>query len=779
MGQFGIGQSVTRIEDLRLLTGSGNYTDDVQLENEAHAYVLRSPVAHGNLKGVDVSAARGAPGVLLVLTGDDVKADDLGPLPNMFPVESMDGTVRHETYRPLLAQDKVRHVGEPVALVVAETLGQARDAAELIEVDIEELPAATDTYRSAQDGAAQLYDHIPNNLCFDWGKGEKDKTEDAFSNAHHVTTLELINNRVVVNSMEPRAAIGAYDKAEDKLTLYTSSQGTIGLRDTIAGAILNIDKDKLRVVTGDVGGGFGMKIFPHPEQPMVVWAAKKLNRPVRWNSERSEAFLSDIQGRDHVTKAEVACDADGRFLGLRITTHANLGAYLSHFATYIPTEAGTAMLNGLYAFPTAWVNVKGVITNTVPTDAYRGAGRPEAIYCIERLVDKCARELGLSPDELRRRNFIQPDQLPFTTSLGDTYDSGEFTAIMEAGMKKADWDGFAARKAETEKSGKLRGIGMATYVEKCGGGNPEVADVRIDPDSEMITFYIGTMSNGQGHDTSYKQIMSDRLGIDTDKMTMVQGDSDVVPPGMTGGSRSVTVGGVAVSKASEAIKEKGQAIAAHMMETAEADIEYSDGTFRVAGTDRAMSLFEVARAAQDPANLPDGMEPGLDTSASQAPDAPTFPNGCHVCEVEIDPATGDLAIDRYTVVDDFGDIINPMLIEGQVHGGVVQGVGQALHEHTVYDEGSGQLVTGSFMDYRLPRADDVPNFDFSMRNVKCQTNPLGIKGTGEAGAIGAPPAVINAIVDAFSSDGHIAEVNMPATPDVIWALANNHRMAAE
>lgn len=778
MGQFGIGQSVTRIEDLRLLTGSGNYTDDVQLENESHAFVLRSPVAHAKLNGVDVSAAKSAPGVLLVLTGEDVKADDLGPMPNMFPVKSMDGTERHETYRPLLAQDKLRHVGEPVAMIVAETLEQARDAAELVEIDYETLPAATDTYRSAMDGAAQLYDHVPNNICFDWGKGQQDETEKAFAKASHVTTLELINNRVVVNSMEPRAAIGDYDAGSDKATLYTSSQGTHGIRNTIADNILKMDQDKLRVVTGDVGGGFGMKIFTHPEQPMVVWAAKKVNRPVRWNADRSEGFMSDIQGRDHVTKAEVACDEDGKFLALRVTTYANLGAYLSHFGTFIPTEAGTAMLNGLYAFPCVWANVKGVLTNTVPTDAYRGAGRPEAIYCIERLVDKCARELGLSPDELRRRNFIQPDQLPYQTAFGETYDSGNFTAIMEEGMKKADWAGFAARKAESAKRGMLRGIGMATYVEKCGGGNPEVADVRIDPENETITFYIGTMSNGQGHDTSYKQIMSDRLGIDTDRMIMVQGDSDVVPPGMTGGSRSVTVGGVAVSKASEAIKEKGKAISAHMMETAEADIEFSDGTFRVAGTDRSMSLFEVAKAAQDPANLPEGMEPGLDAKESQQPDAPTFPNGCHICEMEIDPQTGIPEITRYTVVDDFGDTINPMLIEGQVHGGIVQGIGQALHEHTVYDAESGQLVSGSFIDYRLPRADDFPNFDFSMRNEKCVTNPLGIKGTGEAGAIGAPAAAISAIVDALSDGGEIHDVDMPATPDVIWALANQ-RMAAE
>lgn len=778
MGQFGIGQSVTRIEDLRLLTGGGTYADNVQLDNESHAFVLRSPHAHAALGAIDTAAAQAAPGVLLVLTGDDLAGDNISPMPCMFPVTNLDESGNIKPERPLLAQGKVRHVGQPVALVVAETLAQARDAAELIEVDYSPLPAATDTYRTTLDGAAQIHDDAPNNICFDWGKGDQAATEAAFAKAAHVTTLELINNRVVVNPMEPRAAICDYDTASDRLTLYTSSQGTHVIRDALAESILNIDKERLRVVTGDVGGGFGMKIFPHPEQPLVTWAAMKLKRAVRWTSERSEGFLSDVQGRDHVTKAEVACDGDGKFLGLRVTTYANLGAYLSHFGTYIPTEAGTTMLNGLYAFPAVWANVKGVFSNTVPTDAYRGAGRPEAIYCIERLVDKCARELGLSPDEIRRRNFIAHDQMPFETAFGETYDSGNFTAIMEEGMKQADWAGFAARKAESARQGKLRGIGMATYVEKCGGGNPEVADMRIDSDNEIITFYIGTMSNGQGHDTSYKQIMSDRLGIDTDQMVMVQGDSDIVPPGLTGGSRSVTVGGVAVSRASEEIIEKGRAVSAHMMEAAEADIEYSDGTFRVAGTDRALSLFEVAKAAMDPANLPPDAEPGLDSSVSHAPDAATFPNGCHICEIEIDPDTGIPEIQRYTVVDDFGDTINPLLIEGQVHGGVVQGVGQALHEHTIYDEDSGQLVSGSFMDYRMPRAGDVPQFAFSMRNEKCTTNPLGIKGTGEAGAIGAPPAAISAIVDALSAEGEILDVDMPATPDVIWAVANR-QIAAE
>ena len=777
MGQFGIGQSVTRIEDLRLLTGGGKYTDDVQLENESAAYILRSPHAHAEIRGIDTGAAGSAPGVLAVLTGADIEADGINPMPNMFPVKSMDGTERPETYRPLLAQGRVRHVGDPVALVVAETLVQARDAAELIAVDYDVQPSVTDTRAAAEPGAPQVHDNIPGNLCFDWGKGDRDATEAAFAKADHVTTLELVNNRVVVNPMEPRAAIGDYDQGNERYTLYTPTQGTHVLRGAVSG-ILNMEADSLRVVTGDVGGGFGMKIFPHPEQPLVVWAAGKVGRPVRWTADRSEGFLSDVQGRDHVTVAEVATDKEGKFLALRVTTWAALGSYLSHFGTYIPTEAGTGMLNGLYAFPTAWANVKGVMTHTVPTDAYRGAGRPEAIYCIERLVDKCARELGLTPDEIRRRNFIAPDLLPYTTTFDDVYDSGEFTAIMEDGMAKADWDGFAARREESAKRGKLRGIGMSTYVEKCGGGNPEVADVRIDPDSETITFYIGTMSNGQGHDTSYKQIMSDRLGIDTDNMVMVQGDSDVVPPGLTGGSRSVTVGGVAVAKASEDIIDKGRRVAANVMEAADADIEYADGAFTIAGTDRAMNLFEVAKAALDPVNLPEGEEPGLDTTATQTPEAATYPNGCHVCELEIDPETGTVEILRYTAVDDFGDTINPLLIAGQVHGGVVQGIGQALQEHTVYDPDSGQLVSGSFMDYQLPRADDLPNFDFSMRNTRCTTNPLGIKGTGEAGAIAACPAAINAIIDALSADGGPVEVDMPATPDVVWNLANR-RMAAE
>jgi carbon-monoxide dehydrogenase large subunit len=778
MGQFGIGQAVTRIEDQRLLTGGGRYNDDISLEGQTYAYILRSPYAHAKINSINIDNAQLAPGVLLVLTGDDVAKEGIKPMPCMAPVKNIDGSKRASTYRPILAQERVRHVGEPVAVIVAKTLHQARDAAEFIEVLYEEMPSTTHTYKSSLEGAPLVHENIANNICFDWGKGNREETDKAFAKAARITSLNLINNRVVVNSIEPRGAIGDYNLKTERSTLYTSSQGTHILRDTIGDHILQIGKENLQVITGDVGGGFGMKIFPHPEQPIVVWAARKLECPVKWSSDRTEGFMSDIQARDHETLAEMAMDEDGKFLSLRVTTHANLGAYLSHFGAMIPTEAGTGMLNGLYSIPSIWANVKGIHTNTVPTDAYRGAGRPEAIYCIERLVDKCGREMGLSQDEIRRRNFIKTDQLPYTTALGDVFDSGEFANIMDAGMERADWSGAANRQADSSKRGKLHGIGMATYVEKCGGGNAEVADIKFDTTNDHITIYIGTVTNGQGHDTAYKQIMSDRLGIDTDNITLVQGDSDRVPPGMTGGSRSVTVGGVAVSKASEAIIEKGRKITAHIFETAEADIDYEDCIFRVAGTDRTISLFDVARASHKPENLPESIEPGLDEAYSHTPDAPTFPNGCHICEIEIDPETGILEIVKYTVMDDFGDVINPLLIEGQVHGGIVQGIGQALQEHTVYENNSGQLVTASFMDYRLPRAGDFPYFDFNMRNVKCITNPLGIKGSGEAGAIGAPASVMNAIIDAlYKGDGSI-EIDMPATPDVIWEAANKP-LAAE
>jgi carbon-monoxide dehydrogenase large subunit len=542
----------------------------------------------------------------------------------------------------------------------------------------------------------------------------------------------------------------------------------------VADMVLKIGQAKLRVRTGDVGGGFGMKIFVHPEYPMVVWASRLLKRTVKWIPDRQEAFQSDVQGRDHVSFAEMALDKDCRFLGLRVTTYAALGAYLSHYGAFIPTMAGTGMLAGLYQTPAIYVNVKGMMTNTVPTDAYRGAGRPEAAYLLERFVDHVARETGLTPDEIRARNLVRPDQIPWTTALGDTMDSGNFEAVMRKAMEQADWKGFSARRAESKKRGKWRGIGLATYVEKCGAGAPDTAVVKFN-DDETLTAYIGNQTNGQGHETLYTQILSARLGIDSSRIRIVQGDSDVVPGGMTGGSRATPVGGTAMVGVSDKIIAKGKLVAAAVLEASAGDIEFKDGSFSIVGTDRRLSLFEAAKAAKDPKNLPAGETPGLDDEFMREATAATFPNGCHICELEVDPDTGMVEILRYTVVDDFGAAMNPLLLMGQVHGGIGQGVGQALTEHTVYDNETGQLLSGSFMDYALPRADVVPHVHFDMHNSPCTTNPLGMKGAGEAGAIGAPPAVINALVDALYPETGITHIDMPATAHAIWQAIQNAR----
>jgi carbon-monoxide dehydrogenase large subunit len=765
--KFGLGQPVKRYEDLRLLTGKGRYTDDVVLPGMTAAYVLRSPVAHGVLRRVDATAARRMPGVLLVLTGEDVTADGLGDVPCVHPLTNRDGTPRRDTPRPVLAIGKVRHVGQPVALVVAETLAQARDAAEAIEVDYDTLPAVVDARAALEPGAPQLFDGIPGNLVFDWDNDQCDTaaTEAAFAKAARVTTLETVNNRVVANSMEPRNAIGDYDPASDRSTLYTSTQGPHLIRDPLADMVLKLPKEKVRVVTPNVGGGFGMKAFIYPEQALVVWAARKVKRPVKWQADRSEGFLSDNQGRDHVTRAELAMDADGRFLGLRISLIANLGAYLSPLGPFIPTRS-TDLVAGLYTTPAIAINVKGVCTNTVPVCAYRGAGRPEASYVMERLVDAAARDLGISPAELRRRNFIPPSAMPYTTATKVTYDTGEFERVMDLCMEAADWAGFPARRAASERNGRLRGIGMATYTERCGGGMPETASIEFKGD--RIELVMGNQEYGTGLHTSYKQVVAEHLGVDPDRVDVIMGDTDRTPAGLTGGSRALAVGGSALYKASLDVIEKGRHIAAHLLEAGVADIAYADARFYVPGTDLQTDLFTVAQAARDPAKLPPGTAPGLDTTHKQVPVANTYPNGCHIVEVEIDPDTGVVTIDRYTVVDDFGRTINPMMLEGQVHGGIVQGLGQALFENTVYDDDSGQLLTGSFMDYCMPRADDLPSFSFATHNVPCTANPLGVKGAGEAGAIGAPSAVINAIVDALHGRTGLRNIDMPATPRRVW-----------
>jgi len=777
--KFGVGQAVKRLEDRILVTGGGRYTDDVAIQGQAHAYILRSPHAHARIVSIDVGKAKSAKGVVAVLTGADVERDGLGLMPCMIPMNSRDGKPRFDTPRPILAKDRVRHVGDPVALVVAETLHQARDAAERIAMEYEELPHSVDTYAATQPGAPKVWDHVPNNVAFDWEKGDRAAVEAAMAGAHRVVKLRIVNNRVIVNSMEARACVAEYDAAKDRVTLYTSCQSVHGLRNQLADIVLKLPKEKVRVVSGHVGGGFGMKLFLHPETALIPWAARKLERAVRWAADRSEGFQSDSQGRDHVSFVELALDKDARFLALRVGTYANEGAYLSNYAPFVAT-GGSDMHVGLYKTPAIYTRVLGVLTNTVPVDAYRGAGRPEAAYLIERVVDAAAREVGLSPDEIRRRNFIPPEAMPYKTPLGDVFDGGEFQACMDKAMKLADWSGFEARRKKSAAKGKLRGRGMATYIERCGGGAPETAIAKFDPKKKKVTLYIGNQDNGQAHVTSYTQVISSALDLDAKHIEIVQGDTDLVPHGLTGGSRALPVGGAAMLGVSDKIKAKGKEVASRLLEAGVEDIEYKDGQFRIVGTDRRASLWDVAAAASDPKLLPQGASLGLDEQYTRQPEAATFPNGCHIIEIEIDPDTGSVHIDRYVVVDDFGAVINPLTLASQVHGGIVQGLGQALHENTVYDTESGQLVTGSFMDYNMPKADAFPFFAFDTHNVRCKTNPLGIKGSGEAGCIGAPPAVINALADALAPLG-IKHIDMPATPRAIWEAiqAAHPRAAAE
>ncbi len=761
--KFGVGQSPKRLEDQVLLSGGGRYTDDVQVEGAAHGFVYRSSIAHGVITTLDVSAAREAPGVLAVLTRDELEADNVGDIHALTQIKNRDGEDHPRAPWPILAKDSVRYVGQPVAFIVAETLDQAQEAADLIEFDVDEAPVEVDTLDATRDGAHQIYPHIAGNEIFDFSEGDEAAVNDVFAGAARVTKAQLVNNRLVSNAMEPRSAIA--EPAGDRFHLYAPSQGPAFLHQQLAG-MLGLEAANLRIITGNVGGGFGTKAFLYPEVCLALWAAKRLGRTVRWTGDRSEIFLSDVHGRDNVTIGELAMDADGRFLAIRATTYAAMGAYLSNFGALIPTEAAVGMYTGVYKIPHCFVNVKGVVTNTVPVDAYRGAGRPEAAYIIERLVDIAAREMGMTPDALRRLNFPTPDEMPHTMGLGAVIDSGDFAGAMDAAMRGADWAGFGARRAEATRAGKLRGIGMATYIERCGGGGMSPARIKFE-DDDSITMLMGAMDSGQGHATSYSQILSEKLGVDVDKIRMQQGDTDATPPGFTGGSKSIPVGGASLSYASDKVIDKGRELAAHILETAAADIEFGDATFTVAGTDRAIDLFELAKIAKDPARLPEGMEPGLDAEHDHTADAATFPNGCHIAEVEVDPDTGETTIVNFTVVDDFGVALNPMLLEGQVHGGIAQGIGQAMTEHTAYDA-DGQLLSGSFMDYQMPRADDFPPISFPSRNVPCPTNLLGVKGAGEAGAIGAPPAFINAVVDAIHAQSGAVHVDMPATREKVW-----------
>ena len=785
----GIGASVRRKEDLRFISGRGNYTDDINRPNQTYAVFRRSDRPHATIVSIDTAAAKSAPGVVAVYTAEDLAA--IGGLPCGWQIHSKDGSPMAEPKHPVLAEGKVRHVGDPIAVVIAETKQQARDAAELIEIDLQDLPATATVTDALKSGAAQIHDNAPGNVCYDWHIGDKEATEAAFAKAAKIVKLDLENNRLVPNAMEPRVAIGDYDRHTSDYTLFTTSQNPHVIRLLMGAFVLGLPEHKLRVVAPDVGGGFGSKIYHYAEEATVTWAAGKLGRPVKWTADRTESFMSDAHGRDHVSTAEMALDAQGNFLALRVNTLANMGAYLSTFAPAVPTYLYATLLAGTYRTPVIYAEVKAVFTNTVPVDAYRGAGRPEATFLLERLVDTICHDTGFDPVAIRLQNFIPRDAFPYQTPVALQYDSGDYFKTMEVALKNADYAGFPARKAAAAAKGKLRGIGISTYLEACGiapsavvgslgarAGLYEVANIRVHP-TGSVSVFTGTHSHGQGHETTFAQLVTSQLGVPFSQVEIVHGDTNRIPFGMgTYGSRSLAVGGTAMVKAMDKIIAKGKKIAAHLLEASVDDIEFADGSFKVAGTDRAKSLSEIALTAYVPHNYPiTEIEPGLDETAFYDPANFTFPGGCHVCEVEIDPETGVTSIVNFTAVDDVGRVINPMIVEGQVQGGVAQGIGQALLEHAVYDS-NAQLLSGSFMDYTMPRADNLTNISVATENTLCTHNPLGVKGCGEVGAIGSPPAVMNAVISALKDYG-VRHMNMPASPEKIWGIINAGRKAAE
>ena len=782
MAYEGIGAAVRRKEDVRFLSGRGNYTDDINRPGQLHAVLKRSDRPHATINAIDTTAAAAAPGVIAVFVGADMAADNVGGLPCGWQIHNKDGSPMAEPPHPVLAIGKVRHVGDPVAVVIAETKQQAKDAAELIEIDYTDLPAAATMPQALAAGAPAVHDDVPSNLCYDWHIGDKAVVEGIFAGAHKIVKLDLINNRLVPNAMEPRAALGDFDTSSGDYTLYTTSQNPHVIRLLMGAFVLHIPENKLRVVAPDVGGGFGSKIYHYAEEAIVTWASAKVRKPVKWTAERNESFMSDAHGRDHISTAEMALDAQGNFLGLKIHTLANMGAYLSTFAPCIPTYLYATLLAGVYKTPAIYCEVKAVFTNTVPVDAYRGAGRPEASFLLERLVDVIAHDTGLDRVEIRRRNFIPSDAFPYQTPVALQYDSGDYVATLDACLKAADYDGFEARRAEAKARGKLRGIGVSTYLEACGiapsavvgslgarAGLYEVANVKVHP-TGSVTVYTGTHSHGQGHETTLAQLVCDQLGVPMDQVEIVHGDTAKIPFGMgTYGSRSLAVGGSAMVKAMDKIIAKGKKIAAHLMEAAVEDIEFADNTFKVAGTDKTKTLTDISLAAYVPHNYPiEELEPGLDETAFYDPKNFTFPGGCHVAEIEIDPDTGVTTVVNFCAVDDVGRVINPMIVEGQIQGGVAQGIGQALLESAVYDD-NGQLLSGSYMDYTMPRADNLPSFTVGTEITLCTHNPLGVKGCGEVGAIGSPPAVINAVVDALKDYG-VRHLDMPATPQKLWSI---------
>jgi carbon-monoxide dehydrogenase large subunit len=768
-----------RIEDPRLLKGGGRYTDDLAPAGAAHGVVLRSPHAAAKILSIDTAPALEVPGVLAVITAKEWREEGLGEIPCIIPLKNADGTDRAETPRIALAEDRVRHVGDPVAFVVAETAQAARDGAEAIMVDYDPLPSVVDLAAAHEPGAPKVWDAIESNIVFDWEAGDKAKADELVSKAAHVTRLTVVNNRVVVASLEGRAATAEYDAAEGKFTLHCGTQGSWLVKNLLAANVFNLPPEKFRVVTPDVGGGFGMKLYLYAEYALVCMAARRLGRAVRWAAERSEAFVSDTHGRDNITLGELALDKDGKFLALRTRNYANMGAYLSTFAPFIPTGAGTKVLASVYDFRAIHARVLGVLTNTVPVDAYRGAGRPESNYLVERLIDAAARELDIDRIEIRRRNMVPQSAMPYVTAIGQRYDSGDFSAVLDEALRKSDWAGFAARRAESERRGKRRGIGLAYYLEATGGGPTERAEVRFAGD-DMVEVLVGTQSTGQGHETAYAMLTSYELGIPIERIRVVQGDSDAIPTGGgTGGARSLYSEGQAILLTTATVIEKGKQAASEHLEAAVVDIEFSPaagGRFSVVGTDRGVDIMSLARIQRERAARG---EPATLLDAAEVADikAHTFPNGCHVAEVEVDPDTGHIAVPRYIVVDDVGHAINPMIVRGQVHGGVAQGMGQAILERTAYDKESGQLLSASFMDYCLPRAVDLPDIEVDLIEVRCETNPLGVKGAGEAGAVGSPPALINAVVDALAGAG-VRHIDMPATPETVWKAIHHRAEAA-
>ena len=769
-----IGKSIARKEDQRFLTGVGQYTDDVVMPRQTYAAFLRSPHAHARIRSLDTGAASAAPGVVAIFTGADLQESKIGGLPCGWLIHSKDGTPMKEPAHPVLAHEKVRHVGDQVALVIAETYLQAKDAAELIDVDYEILPAVADT-ATAAGNASSVHDDVPGNVCYDWSHGDAAAVEAAFARAAKVTSLEFVNNRLVPNAMEPRAANAVYTRHDDSYTLYVANQNPHVERLLMCAFVLGLPESKVRVIAPDVGGGFGSKIFLYPEETALIWASKRVGRPIKWTAERSESFLTDAHGRDHVTKAQMALDEKGNFLAMRVDTIANMGAYLSTFASSVPTILYATLLSGQYKTPAIHCTVKAVFTNTAPVDAYRGAGRPEATYVVERLVERAARDMNMDPVAIRRQNFIT--EFPYATPVGLTYDIGNYGATLDRAIELADVAGFPARKAEAAKSGKLRGLGYSCYIEACGlapsniagalgarAGLFEAGEVRVHP-TGTVTVFTGSHSHGQGHETTFAQVVAGRLGIPLENVEIVHGDTGRVPFGMgTYGSRSLSVGGTAIVKAVDKIIAKGKKIAAHLLEAADTDIVFEDGEFKVTCTDRKVPFGQVALTAYVPHNYPlDKLEPGLNENAFYDPTNFTYPAGSYVCEVEIDKGTGQTRVVKFTAVDDFGNIINPMIVEGQVQGGIAQGLGQAMMEACIYDA-DGQLLTGSYMDYAMPRAADLPNFDIDNCVTACTHNPLGVKGCGEAGAIGSPPAFINALTNAL---GH-ENIAMPATPERVW-----------